>query len=215
MKKDSNDLIDIDGNIYKTVKIGNQIWMAENLNVDHFRNGDPITELKKDDDWDKAGDEERPACCYYKNDPKNGKKYGRLYNWYAVNDPRGLAPEGWHVPTDEEWKELEMYLGMSQSSANDIDYRGLDEGDKLKATSGWKENGNGTNESGFFALPGGERKFDGYFDTLGAIATFWSSTEENTSPIFAWPRSLNYLYSGVDRNISNKPSGYSIRLVRD
>jgi uncharacterized protein (TIGR02145 family) len=127
-----------DGKVYKTVVIGTQTWMAENLNVSSFRNGDPIPEAKTDEEWIKAGENEQPAWCYYNNDPKNGVKFGKLYNWYAVNDPRGLASLGWHVSTYEEWNELINYLGGVSEA-----------GIKIKSNQGWKENYNGTNESGF------------------------------------------------------------------
>ena len=93
------------------VKIGEQIWMSKNLNVSIFRNGDPIPEVKSEDDWENAAINHQPAWCYYDNEPKNGTVYGKLYNWYAVSDPRGLAPDGWHIPTDEEWTDLHLALG--------------------------------------------------------------------------------------------------------
>ena len=96
--------------MYKSVKIDNQEWMAENLNIDKFRNGDRIPEVKINEEWEKAGNEKKPAWCFYDNDPANGEKYGKLYNWHAVNDPRGLAPEGWHVPSDEEWKNFNRFF---------------------------------------------------------------------------------------------------------
>ncbi len=107
----ADELVDFDGNIYKTVKIGDQVWMAENLGVSRYRNGDPIPEVQDPEKWKslKTG-----AWCYYKNDEEYGEIYGKLYNWHAVNDPRGLAPEGWHVPSDKEWMKLERYLGMSK-----------------------------------------------------------------------------------------------------
>jgi uncharacterized protein (TIGR02145 family) len=162
---------------YTTVKIVNQEWMAENLNVSHFRNGDLIPEARTDDEWINAIEEKQPAWCYYEYDPANGKNYGKLYNWFAVNDPRGLAPEGWHVASDHEWKILEMALGMSQDHANSKDeWRGTDEGDKLKAKHGWEEKGNGTDESGFSALPGGLRMKGNNFGYMGSEAYFWTST---------------------------------------
>jgi len=95
----------------QTITIGKQVWMSVNLNVDKFRNGDPIPEAKTDEAWESAWKNNQPAWCYYDNDPANGTKYGKLYNWYAVNDPRGLAPAGYHIPTDEEWTVLTDYLG--------------------------------------------------------------------------------------------------------
>ncbi len=91
---------------YKSVKIGTQIWMTENLNVSTFRNGEPIPEAKTEEEWKKAGENKQPAWCYYNNDPKNGAKYGKLYNWCAVNDIRGIAPTGWHIPSYDEWTIL-------------------------------------------------------------------------------------------------------------
>ena len=99
-----------DGKEYKTVVIGNQTWMAENLNVGRFRNGELIPEAKTLEEWQEAIDEKKPAWCYYDNDIKKGELYGKLYNWYAVNDPRGLAPLGWHIPTINEWNNLNNYL---------------------------------------------------------------------------------------------------------
>ena len=122
----------------KEIKIGQQVWTTENLNVDKFRNGEIIPEAKTAAEWHKAGENKQAAWCYYNNDSSNGTKYGKLYNWYAVNDPRGLAPEGWHIPSDQEWTDLTNYLGGVEQA-----------GAKMKSKEGWLENGNGTNESGF------------------------------------------------------------------
>jgi uncharacterized protein (TIGR02145 family) len=111
---------------FKQVKIGSQIWMAQNLNVDRFRNGDPIPEAKTNEEWQKAIEDKQPAWCYYGYSVANGVKYGKLYNWFAVNDPRGLAPVGWHVPTNNEWSILINYLGGYKVA-----------GTKLKSTSGY------------------------------------------------------------------------------
>ena len=153
----SETVTDIDGNTYKTVKIGNQIWMAENLKVTHYRNGDIIPNVTNNFEWAYLS---TGAWCVHDNDGSYANTYGYLYNWYAVNDIRNIAPEGWHVPTDEEWKELEMYLGMSQTEADDTGYRGTNEGGKLKeaGTTHWETPNTGaTNETGFSALPGGCR----------------------------------------------------------
>ncbi len=106
LKKENNNDNDLEG-----IKIGTQTWSAKNLDVSTFRNGNPIPEAITNEEWEKAGKQGKPVWCYYNNDPKNGKIYGKLYNWYAVNDKRGLAPEGWHVPTDAEWATLITYLG--------------------------------------------------------------------------------------------------------
>ncbi|UCE18385.1 MAG: hypothetical protein JSV84_16255 [Gemmatimonadota bacterium] len=210
---------DIDGNIYDIVKIGHQVWMAENLKVTRYRNGDPIPNITSNSEWTHMS---TGAYCNYANDAHNVPVYGRLYNWYAVNDSRGLAPEGWHVPTDGEWKQLEMDLGMSQSEADDKYLRGRDEGGKLKAT-GTIEGGDGlwfspntgaTNESGFSALPGGDRYGDyGPFYSMGYLARFWSSTELDGS--YAWYRRLSHSNSQVYRGNYLKQDGFSVRCVRD
>ncbi len=139
-----------------SVKIGDQVWMAENLNVDKFLNGDPIPHAKTDEEWKKAGENKQPAWCYYDNDPANGEKYGKLYNWYAINDPRGLAPKGWRVPWVMDFDKLQIYLGGEKVA-----------GKKMKSTDGWGDSegklGNGTNESGFSGVPCGYRYDNGGF----------------------------------------------------
>ena len=122
---------DIDGNVYKTVTIGDQVWMAENLKVTHYRNGETIFKMTENNTLEGPS---TGALCAYDNDSTNVDPYGYLYNGFAVEDNCNIAPEGWHVLTDEEWKELEMYLGMSRSEADESDYRGTDEGSKLKET---------------------------------------------------------------------------------
>jgi uncharacterized protein (TIGR02145 family) len=188
------------------VTIGTQVWMVENLNVDKFRNGDALPEVKKIEEWVRAGEKGEPAWCYYDNDQANGEKYGKLYNWYAVNDPRGLAPEGWHVPSDKEWYILDDYIGKFA-------------GKKMKSTSGFKR-GNGTNKSGFSGLPGGWRCAQVSYST-GALRTFefvgengdwWSSTEAYTG--HAWKRSLNHSRYLLRTN-SNMVSGAYVRCLRD
>lgn len=217
----ADPITDIDGNTYQTAKIGNQIWMAENLIVTHYRNGDAIPNVTSKTEWKNLliG-----ALCNCDNDEIHVATYGRLYNWYAVNDSRNVAPEGWHVPSDEEWKELEMYLGMSQSETDTAGWRGTNEGGKLKekGRNHWRNPNTGsTNESGFSALPGGYRDADGSFGNLfgynfsytGFLACFWTSTECNSDQ--AWYRALSNDHSGISRSRSRKKYGYSIRCVRD
>jgi len=209
----SGTVTDIDGNVYQTVTIGSQVWMAENLKVTHYRNGDPIPHVTDSGVWSGLTS---GAYCEYNNDVNNVTTYGRLYNWYAVDDSRNIAPEGWHVPTDEEWKQLEMYLGMSQAQADASGWRGTDEGGKLKATgtTHWSSPNTGaTNESGFSALPGGGRYLNGYFDTMGYLASFWSSTESGSYG--AWGRHLSFSHSQVYRSDYSKRDGFSVRCVRD
>ena len=186
----------------QTITIGTQVWMTKNLDVSTFRNGDPISQAKTDEEWEKAGQNKQPAWCYYDNDPANGVKYGKFYNWYAVNDKRGLAPEGYHVPTDAEWTQLSDYLG-----GEDV------EGKKMKSTSGWIENGNGSNESGFNGLPGGLRGGHGTFYYVGKSGYWWSSTEDDTSD--AWGRYLNYTNGYVLSYDFSKEGGFSVRCLRD
>ncbi|MFI5150902.1 MAG: fibrobacter succinogenes major paralogous domain-containing protein [Bacteroidia bacterium] len=178
-------------------------WATRNLEVVRFRDGQLIPEVKTDEEWAKAAAEKRPAWCYYKNELANGKKYGKLYNWYAVNDPRGLAPKGWHIPSDAEWTKLLDSQG-GQSSA----------GKKLKSLKGWIEEGNGTNESGFNAFPGGMRldqagTFTGFDKAIG----YWTSTEAKITA--SWCYSLSAQLGSVIRTSDNKGMGYYVRCVKD
>jgi uncharacterized protein (TIGR02145 family) len=206
---------DYDGNVYQTVVIGNQIWMAENLEVTHYRNGDAIPRITNMATWMNLL---TGAYCEYNNDIFNIMTYGELYNWYAVTDSRNIAPIGWHVPSDEEWKQLEMYLGMSQAEADAIGFRGAPVGGKLKESGPYhwaSPNTGATNESGFSGLPGGYRDFDGDFVYIFNSAAFWSSTEFNS--YLAWGRFLTFDHSEVYR--ANYPlymqCGFSVRCVRD
>lgn len=203
---------DIDGNTYKIIKIGNQWWMTENLKVTHFSNGEAIINVTDNTEWINLS---TGAYCNYDNNSSNVASYGRLYNWYAVNNSRNIAPAGWHVPTDEECKELEKYLGMSQSDADNTGWRGTDEGGKMKeeGTTHWQNPNTGaTNSSGFSALPGGYRR-DGNYYYMGYSAGFWSSTEQNSG--YAWYRLLSYDSSGVGRIGNYKQGGFSVRCIRD
>jgi uncharacterized protein (TIGR02145 family) len=191
----------------KSVKIGNQVWMLENLNVDRFRNGDLIPEAKTAEEWMAAGLEGRPAWCYYDNNPENGKKYGRLYNWYAVNDKRGLAPEGWHIPTKAGWQvkprgEFEILEAVAHDSGN-----------ALKAIGQGTGKGAGTNTTGFSALLGGWRSSNLSFRFLGRVGTFWSSTECAATKV----EGLHLEADNDDQwdNPSYKEEGMSVRCIKD
>ncbi len=205
---------DIDGHVYTTVKIGVQWWMAENLKVTRFRNGEAIAHIRANPDWVGL---DRAAYCMYGDDPANGDRYGVLYNWFAVQDPRGLAPEGWHIPSDEEWKTLEMTLGLDRGSADDVGGRGAREGGMLKegGTVHWQPpNAGATNESGFTALPAGCRYHtNGSYSYRGYLTSYWASTSYDRN--FAWARDLNYGYSQVYRTIYEKGAGFSVRCVKD
>jgi uncharacterized protein (TIGR02145 family) len=204
---------DIDGNIYKTVKIGDQWWMAENLKVTRYRNGDSIPNVTGNSGWVHLS---TGAYCEYDNDPSNVSIYGRLYNWYAVDDSRNIAPEGWHMPGDAELKQLEIYLGMSQIQADTIDWRGTDEGGKLKAagTMHWiRSNTGATNKSGFTALPAGYRNIWASFRSINSKTAYWSSSEGDSA--YTWARYLYYCSSQVFRGEYDRRFGFSIRCIRD
>lgn len=207
---------DIDGNVYKTVKIGNQWWMAENLKVTRYRNGDPIPNVTDYSQWMNLT---TGAQCAYGNKPANADIYGLLYNWYAVSDSRNIAPAGWHVPTDEEWKQLEMALGMSRSQADGTGRRGTNEGSKLAGNASlWQdgdlENNSAFGTSGLSALPGGCRFHnDGHFYNMRVRAYFWSSTENSSNT--ALFRTLFYGETDVSRNDYGKGTGFSVRCVKD
>ena len=189
----------------QTVTIGNQVWMTKNLDVSKFRNGDPIPEAKTEEEWRSYSGAREPAWCYYDNDPNNGEKYGKLYNWYAVNDARGLAPAGWHIPSDDEWTILTDYLGGENTA-----------GYKMKSKSGWENNGNGTNSSGFSGLPGGIRFYDGQFGPFGNIGyhgNWWSSTEYDT--FYAYYRYLTSHDGNVTKCGGRKWDGLSVRCLKD
>lgn len=186
----------------ETVTIGEQEWMATNLNVSRFRNGDPIPHAQTRQEWETAGKEGRPAWCYYGNDEEHGEKYGKLYNWHAVADPRGLAPAGWRIPDNDDWIQLaDRFGGLRQA------------GRSLKANAGWS-GGNGTNESGFTGLPGGIRTHEGDFTHGGVYGFWWSETEFNDA--YAYYRYL-YCRSGKLFRYVNyfKSSGFSVRCLRE
>ena len=188
--------------LLESVKIGTQIWTSRNLEVSTYRNGDPIRHASRAQEWQDAVSKGEGAWCYYKYDPKNGEIYGKLYNWYCVKDSRGLASAGYHIPSDLEWSLLTDYLGgWSKAGMN------------LKSTTGWKNNGNGDNSSGFNGLPGGYCYYDGDFSNRSENGSFWSSSEFNTG--LAWYRVLHFDDDRVDRNASSKNLGLSVRCIKD
>ncbi len=187
-----------------TVKIGKQAWCVKNLDVTHFRNGMPIKEVKTDEEWISAAQNKQPAWCYYNNDPANGTKYGKLYNWYAVNDRKGLAPKGFHVPTDEEWSTLISFLGGDNVAA-----------EKMKIVPLSKTKGTTKSPSGFNALFSGMRNSNGKFYELGTNAYWWGSTEVQGTSTRVWVRYINNRESKVDRTSLIKEYGYSVRCIKD
>lgn len=208
----STSVTDIEGNIYNTVIIGTQIWMGKDLKTTKFTDNDDIPNITVDTLWAKST---TPAYSWYDNNPSYGETFGIIYNWYAVGTGM-LCPDGWHVPSDEEFKTLEMYLGMSRAEADDSDWRGTDEGTKLKYTSSWSSGGNGTNSSGFAALGGGYRfGINGEFYDMGKVAYWWTSSEH-------WSDTTKGLYRRLDNNQTSvyregviKAGGKFVRCLKD
>ena len=198
-------MTDQQGNVYKTIVIGSQEWMAENLKTSIYRNGEPIATNLTNAEWENTINTQIGAWAFYNNDSLYDCPYGKLYNWYAVADSRHVCPMGWHVPTDGEWTILTDYLGVSVA------------GGKMKTTGTqyWlSPNAAATNESGFSALPGGFRNMnDGGFYIVGSNGDWWSSSENGA--YFAWVRNLNYDNGGADQDLNNKQHGFSVRCLRD
>ncbi len=189
-----------DGETYKWVRIGNQVWMAENLKTAKYSDGTSIPNVTDNGAWVGLTS---GAYCWYNNDINNRNTYGPLYNWHAVNTGK-LCPTGWHVPTDAEWTALSSFLG-GESVA----------GGKMKSVTGWNSPNRGaTNSSGFSALPGGYRfNNNGTFNNVGNYGNWWSSSENGSSS--AWYGSLYYDYANLYRYGNNKRFGFSVRCVRD
>jgi len=202
-----------------TVTIGAQVWMQRNLDVVTFRNGDTIPQAAADSAWMAAAENETPAWCYYNNDPANGAVYGKLYNWFALKDTRGLAPLGWHLPSDKEWTEMvfeldsvakQQYLGGAES---------VNAGPMLKTAEGWKDDAvEANNSSGFTALPGGYRvhwnieKTAAPFKAIGESANWWSSTP--TAVTDAFFRNVFYKNNQVKKYFFNRGYGFSVRCIK-
>ena len=228
---DANDLIpainDVDGNTYTTTILGNQIWMSENLKTTRFNDGSSITEVKDNSSWILLKD---PAFCWYGNNFTSKEFYGALYNWHTINTGK-LCPSGWHIPSDDEWTELELFLqnsGFNYDGTVDAD---LDRETKnktakaLASASNWAESaikgsvGNTDyelvrNRTDFKALPAGCRKpEDGSFDGVTTSGFWWSSTGNDAGK--AWIRNISENESAVSRNHSGKAGGYSVRCIMD
>lgn len=185
------------------VKIGNQIWMKKNLDVDKFRNGDPIPEAKDKQEWEYAAENKLPAWCYLEFKIGNGTKNEKLYNWYAVNDIRGLAPVGYHVPSLMEWEELIDFLGGENVA-----------GKKLKSKTGWRKKGNGDNSSGFNGEPIGYCRLNGDFEEINQEGVWWSRTSSDFTNAYAM--SIYYTINRADLNsFYAKFWGMSVRCIKD
>lgn len=195
---------DIEGNVYKTVAVGTQVWMAENLKTTKYNDGTAIPLVTE---WNLSNE---PAYCWYNSDANIYKDtYGALYNWYALNSTtngsKNACPTGWHVPSDEEWTILTDYLGGKSVAGGKI---------KETGTSHWlSPNTGATNESGFTGLPTGYRNYSGGFNSIGRSGYWWTSTEWSSTG--AWYRDVYFEYYSVDRSNSNKKSGATVRCIKD
>ncbi|TNE78003.1 MAG: hypothetical protein EP333_00135 [Bacteroidetes bacterium] len=181
-----------------TVLIGDQVWMSHNLNTLVFKNGDTILQARTNEEWVNAAKNKIPAWCYANNEESNGETYGRLYNYWAVIDSRGLAPEGWRIPSDEDFAALLLFVNSN--------------GEVLKSTTAWEKEGNGNNNSGFNAFPGGYRNATGLFNPIGRLTAWWTLTEKSSGSAFG------YTLIAADQSFKKdeyyKRSGLSVRCVR-
>ena len=219
------DPLEYQGYDYETVQIGEQCWFAENLRAENFKNGELIPSGLEDSAWQETSDgavsvfgEGVSGCNHFS---PNGDacdevwsltEYGRLYNWYAVDDTRGLCPNEWHVPQDVEWQILEVALGMSQDEASTSGWRSTDQGKQLKSIYGWHSGLNGTNTSGFSGLPGGVRNINGHMSSAGIDCIWWSSSLVDSQ---AWYRYLSYAQEDILRTHGDHRLGHSVRCIKD
>jgi uncharacterized protein (TIGR02145 family) len=220
-----------DNRSYKTVKIGSQVWMAENLGSQYFRNGDIIPQAKTKEEWFKASEEKTPAWCYYENDSSNNQKFGKLYNWYAVNDKRGLAPEGWIIPISTDVRQLIEYLcnlkGIREVGCvtpEPCKCSSVEVGDLVKLSINKEWGKKATNKTGWSAAPGGFRvvwaSLKGepvaYFKLKGTFAIWWlaDSMDPNQGGYSSNEFSMSDKNDFVGMSQSNRGFGFSVRCIR-
>ena len=201
-----NTVTDQNGNVYKTVIIGSQTWMAENLRATCFRNGDPLPEITDSITW---GNLSTAAYCNYNNTRNTDTiaTYGRLYNWFAVNDDRNIAPDGWHVATHEEWMTMVNHLQGDSIAGGLLKEMGINHWDN--------PNKGATNESGFTALPGGQQRSYWGFSEMGEYGYWWSASEGSEVDENAWHIHLCTRYILVGGCECGKVNGYAVRCVKD
>jgi uncharacterized protein (TIGR02145 family) len=206
------NLTDIDGNVYKTISIGGQAWMKENFKATRYSDGTPIPNEPDNKKW---GTMTTGAYCWYNNDQANSNNpNGALYNWYAVTSTHKLCPAGWHVASDEDWKKMELSLGMTGKQAEGTLKRSPGKAAQIKDTSGWIKDGKGTNATDFSAIAAGFRSSTtGLFTNLGFDACWWTSTEDKAD--MAWLRNMYFSLNDIYRISDNKSHGFSVRCVRD
>ncbi len=217
-REKTSGVTDIDGHFYKSVVIGTQVWITENLKTTHYTDGTEIPFITDNNEWGNLADNDTDrAYCYYNNNANGeAETYGVLYTWAAAtnglgsdsinqNIVQGVCPDGWHIPSDAEWRQLVDYISADGYADN--------VGTALKATSGWIEDGNGIDAYGFNALPAGSRSSeDGIFSNPG-FCSWWSSTDNNL--VYAYRKRLNYFYTYIENMNSAKSSGYSVRCIKD
>ncbi len=207
-------VIDLDGNAYQTLTIGTQVWMAENLKTTKYSDGTPILNVTDNAAWNTSS---TGAWCYFNNTATNNTVYGKLYNWYAISNPRNLAPTGWHIPSDNEWKILERNLGMTQLVVDNEGYRGANEGSKIAGTTSlWVQGVLTTNLefgiSRFNGLPAGFRYISGSFGFLGSGAFWWTTTTSGTGIVV---RNIDSDHNGILRYVDLKNGGRSVRCIKN
>jgi len=205
---------DVDGHVYRTVVIGEQVWMAEDLRTSRYRDGSPVAHVTSDAAWPNTSS---GAWCFYENNSDLGATYGKLYNWYAASDAR-ICPQGWHVPTDADWQRMEAALGVPANELALPGWRGVEQniGGHMKAAVLWEDpNTSASNESGFHGLPGGARNFhgNGNFSSLGRLGHWWSASDAGTGN--AWAHTLHNNNAGIARFSLFERNGSCVRCVMD
>jgi uncharacterized protein (TIGR02145 family) len=217
--EESETISDIDGNIYDVIKIGSQYWMADNLRTTKYNDGTSIPTGYSNDDWKNLTTHAYAVFPHgsiegLNSDAEVLEAYGALYNWYAVDDARGLCPTGWHVPTDAEWYTMENYIDNTIDDPDTEGWRGTNGGTLLKATSDWLNDGNGTNDYGFAALPDGYRwGTDGSFNGIKTDGFWRTSTLADAT--YDYIRTLFHQNSTIRRTPTQKKDGFSIRCIKD
>lgn len=213
---DCVDVTDIDGNLYSVQKFGDQCWMVQNLRTTHYNDGTPITKITDNTEWVSQTD---AAYCWYNNDSVSySNVYGALYNWYTVENPK-LCPQGWHIASDAEWKQLEMFLGLTEAQADAGGWRGNTVAPKMAGNEtlwldGSLDAHSAFGSSGFNALPNGYRNYaTGMFLYQGEYAEFWTGTEVDSSE--GRNRYIKYNLLGIFRGSLSKKAGFSLRCVKD
>lgn len=204
-EEEGEQIVDVDGNTYNTVQIGDQLWMAEDLKTTHYNDGSPVPLVEGYEEWANLT---LPAYSWYNNDSLNASNYGALYNWYSIETEK-LCPDGWHIPSDEEWISLETALGGVGVIGGSM---------KEQGTTLWKTpNTEASNESGFTARPGGYRSYNGTFNLMRTSGYWWSTSQKSwygSSPKVIY-RYIRYDDQALERHIAEKTNGFSVRCLKN